>query len=398
VIDDHRGPRILTQIADPAQPFDGPALRFGIKRVVQRSSEEDEADRHNCRVSTSSRGHVGDPGAGQLPPDAGIDSHHADIIVQVTLFLREADVRTLLTMEDAIGALESAFRDWAEGRADNQPRRRVRAGVFLATMSAALPARGIVGLKAYTSGKDGTRFWVHLYDAATGHPRAVIEADHLGRLRTGAASGLATRYLAHEAASVVALFGAGTQALTQALAMLAVRPIKEIRVVNRNPDRRKAFVDELRHVWSAGQIRETASARDALSGAHVVTTVTSGGSPLFPGTWLEAGQHVNAVGSNWPNRREIDSLAVSRADPIVADDVEAGRVEAGELVLAAADGSLDWTRVASLRDVVAGRVSRSSPDQISLFKSVGLALEDVAVAATILRRAEERGLGEPIPV
>ncbi len=398
MIDDYCRPWVLAQIADPAQPLDGPALGLGIERVVQRPSEEDETDRHDCRFSTSSRSQMADPGAGQDPPETGIDSHHADIIVQVTLLLRETHVRTLLTMEDAIGALEFAFREWAEGRADNQPRRRVRAGVFLATMSAALPARGIVGLKAYTSGKDGTRFWVHLFDATTGHPQAVIEADHLGRLRTGAASGLATRYLAREEASVVALFGAGAQALTQALAIVAVRPIKEIRVVNRNPDRRKAFVDELRHAWSAGRIRETVSARDAISGAHVVTTVTSGGSPLFPGTWLEAGQHVNVVGSNWPNRRELDSTAISRADPIVADDLEAAQVEAGDLIMAVADGSLDWTRVASLRDVVAGRVSRSNPDQISLFKSVGLALEDLAVAGTILQRAEERGLGETIPV
>ena len=318
--------------------------------------------------------------------------------MHVTLLLREADVRALLTIGDAVAALEFAFREWAEGRADNQPRRRVRAGVFLATMSAALPAAGVVGLKTYTSGKSGTRFWVLLFDATSGQPRAIIEGDHLGRLRTGAASGLATRYLAPQHASRVALFGAGTQALTQALALIAVRPVREIRVVSRDPNRRSAFVRELRQAWPDGKILEASSVREALSGAHIVTTITSSGDPLFPGAWLEPGQHINAAGSNWPNRREIDGQAVARAQPVVADDVEAARVEAGDLLLAERDGCLDWETVTSLRDVVTAKAARSSPDQITLFKSVGLALEDLAAAATVLQRAEERGLGESIPV
>ncbi len=316
----------------------------------------------------------------------------------MSLLLRESDVGALLTMPDAIAALESAFREWADGRAENQPRRRVRGGVFLAVMSAALPARDLVGFKAYTSGKGGTRFWVYLFESTSGRPRAVIEADQLGRMRTGAASGLATRYLAVPDATVLALFGTGTQALTQVLGIAAVRPLREVRVVSRNAEKRSQFIAELRRFLPQPEIREVASPREAIEGAQIITTITSAADPLFPGAWLEPGQHVNAVGSNWPNRREIDGDAVARAHPVVADDAAAARVEAGDLLLAEAEGRLEWTAVRSLREVVSGSVTRLEPQAISLFKSVGLALEDLAVAARIVERAEERGLGERIPL
>jgi len=341
---------------------------------------------------------MGDPRAAQRGPDTGGHGGHADIIQQVTLLLRENDVRALVTMGDVIDALESAFREWDAGRADNQPRRRVRGGVFLATMSAALPAEGLIGLKAYTAGAGGTRFWVHLYDAASGKARAVVEADYLGRLRTGAASGIATRYLARPQAAVLTLFGAGTQALTQVLAVAAVRPLREVRVVTRNPVRRDAFMAELRSAWNGAEVRPVDSPQEALGGADVVTTITSAAAPLFPGTWLEPGQHVNAAGSNWPTRRELDADAVAVASPLVADDVAAARVEAGDLLLAEAEGRLRWSDVRSLREVVAGRVARTDDQAVSLFKSVGLALEDVAAAALVLKRAEQQGVGERIPL
>lgn len=127
------------------------------------------------------------------------------------LLLREAEVRTLITVGEAIDVLDAAFRDWAAGRADNQPRRRVAAGVVLATMSAALPTRGVLGFKAYTAGRHGARFWTRLFDTGSGELVAILEGDHLGRVRTGATSGLATRYLARPDASRLTIFGAGTQ-------------------------------------------------------------------------------------------------------------------------------------------------------------------------------------------
>jgi ornithine cyclodeaminase/alanine dehydrogenase-like protein (mu-crystallin family) len=314
----------------------------------------------------------------------------------MTLLLREADVQRLLRIEDVIEALDAAFGQWAAGKADNQPRRRVRGETVLATMSAALPERGLIGFKAYTAGTEGVRFWVHLFDSKAGRPLAVIEADHLGRLRTGAASGLATRYLARDDARILAQLGTGTQALTQALGVIAVRPIEEVRVVGRDADRRHRFAEALRAEWQRGSITELDDARGAIPGADIVTTITSAAEPVIEGGRLEPGQHLNVAGSNQPRRREVDTETVARAALIVADDAEAARVEAGDLLLAEAEGRLQWERVRSLREVVSGKAGRRSGEDITLFKSVGLAIEDLAAAALVLDRAQAADAGEKI--
>ncbi len=312
----------------------------------------------------------------------------------MVLLLREADVRPLITVAEAIDLLDAAFRDWAAGGADNQPRRRVAGGVVLATMSAALPTRGIIGFKAYTHHRHDARFWVQLFDASSGELVGIVEGDHLGRVRTGAASGLATRYLARPDARRLTIFGAGTQALTQVLAIASVRPLQEVRVLSRDPGRRERLLTDL----AANGIRATAGGdpREAVEAADIITTITSAGSPLFPGAWLRPGQHLNVAGSNWPQRREVDGETVSRAGLVVADDASAARVEAGDLLLAEADGMLDWARVHSLREVIVGTAKRSDPQEITLFKSVGLALEDIALGATVLERARSRGIGEHV--
>jgi alanine dehydrogenase len=314
------------------------------------------------------------------------------------LFLREADVKAVLTMELALAALDSAFREWAAGGAQNQPRRRVAGGATLATMSAALPAKGLMGFKAYTHSKAGARFWVCLFDAGDGRPRAVIEADWLGRIRTGAASGLATRYLARPEAGVLTVVGAGGQALTQVLAVAAVRTLREVRVFSRNPAHRDAFAEELKVALSGAiAIRAASNLRDAVDGADILTTITPAARPIFPGEWLAAGQHLNVCGSNFPDRREVDSRTVARADLVVADDIEAARLEAGDLLLAEREGQLSWARVHSLREVVAGSTGSRQPSDVTLFKSVGLAIEDVAAGAAVLELAEAQGVGQRLP-
>jgi len=314
----------------------------------------------------------------------------------MTIFLREADVKALLTMDATMTALESAFRDWAAGKAMNQPRRRVAAGAVLATMSAALPSSGLMGFKGYTHGPNGARFWLALFDASDGRPRALMEADWLGQLRTGAASGLATKYLARPDASVFTIIGAGHQALTQALAVASVRPLREVRVFSRDPGRRAAFAEQLGATIDV-PVRPLAGLRDALDGAEIVTTITWAGQPIFPGEWLQAGQHLNVCGSNIPDRREVDARTIARADLLVADDVDAARVEAGDLILAEREGQLSWGRVRSLRDVIAGATGHRQPSDVTLFKSVGLALEDVAAGAVVLQQAEARGVGLRLP-
>jgi len=316
----------------------------------------------------------------------------------VALFLREADVKALLTMDRTLAALEAAFREWASMRAANQPRRRVAAGAVLATMSAALPSQGLMGFKAYTHSKAGARFWVCLFDAADGRPRAVMEADWLGRMRTGAASGLATRYLARREASVLTIIGAGSQALTQVLAVAAVRSLREVRVVGRDPAHRDALVVLLKDALPGTiAINPSRGMREAVEGADILTTITSAAHPIFPGEWVQAGQHLNVCGSNIPDRREIDARVVARADLVVADDAEAARLEAGDLLLAEREGQLNWGRVHSLRDVLAGSTGNRQPADVTLFKSVGLAIEDVAAGAAVLELAQSRGVGQQLP-
>ena len=307
-------------------------------------------------------------------------------------------MKSLLTMDMTLSALDAAFREWAAGRAANQPRRRVAGGAVLATMSAVLPSKGLMGFKAYTHSKAGGRFWVCLFHASDGRPRAVIEADWLGRMRTGAVSGLATKYLARQDAAILTMIGAGTQALTQVLAVATVRTLREIRVFSRDPAHRHAFVQQLTaSLPGAGGLHAAGSLPEAVDGAEILTTITTAARPLFPGEWLQAGVHLNVCGSNYPDRREVDGRTVARADIVVADDADAARVEAGDLVLAEREGQLNWARVHSLRDVVAGSTGGRRPSDVTLFKSVGLALEDVAAGAAVLEVAEARGLGQRLP-
>jgi ornithine cyclodeaminase/alanine dehydrogenase-like protein (mu-crystallin family) len=314
------------------------------------------------------------------------------------LFLREAEVRALLTMDMTLAALDAAFREWAAGRAANQPRRRVAAGAVLATMSATLPSKGLMGFKAYTHSPAGARFWVCLFDAADGRPRAVMEGDWLGRMRTGAVSGLATKYLARPESSVFTVIGAGSQALTQVLAVVAVRPIREVRIVSRNPAHRDALVQQLKGSLSGGPgVVGAGSLAEAVDGSDIVTTITTASRPIFPGEWLQAGVHLNVCGSNYPDRREVDSRTVARADLLVADDIEAARLEAGDLLLAEHEGRLNWARVHSLRDVVAGSTGGRQASDVTLFKSVGLAIEDVAAGAAVLELATAKSVGQQLP-
>ena len=147
----------------------------------------------------------------------------------------------------------------------------------------------------------------------------------------------------------------------------------------------------------AGGIRAAGGLPEAVDGAEILTTITTAARPVFPGEWLKAGVHLNVCGSNYPDRREVDGRTVARADVVVADDADAARVEAGDLLLAQREGQLSWARVHSLRDVVADSTGGRQPSDVTLFKSVGLALEDVAAGAAVLELAEARGLGQRLP-
>ncbi len=302
--------------------------------------------------------------------------------------LTESDVQRLLAppqgMDKVITLLEQSFFSWASGTALNEPRRRVRIprGAVLHMMGAADIHTGYMGAKIYSSSKDGATFFVLLFDSDTGKPLAQIEADYLGQMRTGAATGLATQYMAREDAGVLGVIGAGGQAWTQVLAISRVRTLRDVRVYCRTAERREAFASRVNRELGLNA-RAVASGQEAVAGADIVVTATTSSQPVLLGEWLDKGLHVNAIGGNAANRRELDDAAVSRVARIVVDSLEQSRLESGELIAVPR-----WQEAIELSQVVAGkRPGRASTSEITLFKSNGIALEDVAVAGWLYQQA-----------
>lgn len=315
--------------------------------------------------------------------------------------LQEADVRRLLTMDEALKVLEDAFRAVARGEAMNIPRQRgALHGITMNTMGAISTALDAAGVKCYPVVRQditvGSSFTFLVYRISTGALVGVMEANALSQIRTGAASGLATQYLAREDSRVMTLFGAGWQAETQLEAIARVLPkLERVNVVGRSPERVRQFCD----LMSNRVNLELSVGRDpqaAVMEAHVVTTITGSREPVFDGRWLRPGVHINAAGSNYAEKRELDAIAVQRADRIIVDDLPLARVESGDLLGA---DVLDWSTVQPLSDLVAGTVpGRTSRNEITLFESHGLALEDLAAACRVLDLAHEHGIGMDIPI
>lgn len=314
------------------------------------------------------------------------------------IYLTEDDVSWLLDMDAAIDCVEEAFRQLADGKAENQPRRRSSgAGATLHVLSAAADYLGFVGYKSYATTKSGARFQFMLSDAKTAQPVALIEANLMGQIRTGAATGVATKYMARPDATVVGCFGTGFQARAQLKAVCSVRRIERIDVYGRDGNRRSAFADEVSELCGVPAIA-VHTPEAAASEKDIVICATTSKVPVFDGHALDEGVHVCAVGSNYLSKAEIDVTTIRRADHIVCDSLEACQLEAGDFVPALEDGSLDWPRVHELSDVVVDReTGRAHPEDITLFKSVGLGIEDLAVAVRIFQRAREEGVGRPLP-
>ncbi|HXT60735.1 MAG TPA: ornithine cyclodeaminase family protein [Pirellulales bacterium] len=314
------------------------------------------------------------------------------------IYLTEADVTQLLDMSVTIDAVEEAFRRLAAGEASNVPRQRAQSqGIVLHSMSAAAPWLGLAGWKCYTTTRGGARFLVGLYDSETGELAALVEADRLGQLRTGAATAVAAEWMASLGAAEVGLFGTGHQAQTQLAAIVAARPIKHAYVYSRNEERRARFAERM-SAELAIDITPVDRPQEAAEDLPIVITATKSAEPVFDGSWLAEGAFVAAVGSNWLSRAEIDVKTIRRADNIVCDSVAACRHEAGDFTEALEKGVFDWSRAVELSDVVAGRAAgRSGPESITFFKSVGLAIEDVALGGKLLQLAREKGIGQALP-
>ena len=318
----------------------------------------------------------------------------------MALFLNEQEVAQLLPMDECIKVLEGAFGHAGDGKVDNKARSRIRMpGGFFHFMAAADAGQGVFGYKAYPSfaGPGGSKMMVMLYDYESGALLACMEAGRMGQIRTGAASGLATRYMARCGATTVAVIGSGFQARTQLEAVCAVREISRARVFSRRQERREEFATRSSERLGV-EVKAVESAQECVEGADIVITITSARDPVALGEWIAPGAHINAAGGNHWLRREVDEAAVLRSEVIVVDDLEQAKIECGDLMWLEARGSFRWDMAHELKDVIAGRVpGRVTQDGVTLFESMGVALEDIAAADLVYRKAKEQGIGQELP-
>ncbi len=301
------------------------------------------------------------------------------------IHITEEQVREALPMSKAIELVEEALRRLDGNKVVNHPRRRVvmENRTVLHYMAAGDNESGYLGTKVYATSRHGAHFMVLLFEAASSTLLATIEANALGQIRTGAASGVATRHMARKDAATLAMIGSGYQAETQLEAVANVRELSGVKVYSRSPERRAAFADKMAaRLQLDVEPAETAAA--AIAGAAIISTVTNAREPVLEGSQLAPGCHINAAGSNHAKRREIDAETVERAAIIAADSLEQAQMEAGDLIGAAEEGRLDWSRVHELSSIVAGHTAgRTDASNITLFESQGLAVEDIAVAGYV---------------
>jgi ornithine cyclodeaminase/alanine dehydrogenase len=327
------------------------------------------------------------------------------------LILTRHDVETLLTMPDAIEAVEAGFRQLAVGAVEMPQRLATtiapHSGIHLSMPAfvAGDPATddpGTLTVKVVTVYNDNRAKYelptIHavllLHDARTGRPLALMDAEHLTAMRTGAVSGVATRYMARPDASVVTIFGAGAQAGPQLLAMAAVRPIRQVHVVALGDTR--DFCARMAEQLGV-PVTAAVDTRAAVEAADLICTATNSPTPLFDGVWLRFGTHINAIGAYTKTMRELDSEVVRRSR-VVVDRRQAAQVEAGDIVIPTQEGVIGADHiVGELAEIVTGVVpGRTAAHEITLFKSVGLALQDAVTAALVYRRAVAQGRGQEV--
>lgn len=313
------------------------------------------------------------------------------------LYLTEQDVRSVLTMGDAIALVEQGLRDLAGQGAVDIPRQRTRTALgTLSILQGAAPSAGVAGYKAYYSTPHGSRSHIYLYHATSGDPLALIEANGFNVVRTGAATGVATRYLARGDSTIVGQIGAGRIGAGQLEAVCAVRAIRRARVYARTRDKLEAFCREMSERLDV-EVLPADSGEAAVRGAHIINVITKSATPVLSGAWLEPGQHINAAGSNLLTRLELDADAVRRCDIVVVDSRETARRESGDLLPLVESGKLRWETLPELGEImVATRSGRVDHQQVTLYESHGMAIEDLYVAAKVLALAEAQGLGRDL--
>jgi alanine dehydrogenase len=319
----------------------------------------------------------------------------------MVVFLSESDVQAAITMSEAVTIVERAFHDYALGQATLLPRVSQtlpgNAGMFR-ILAATLPTQRMFGLKTLT-GFPGRRlekevyFAILLFEMGSGALRAVISSNYLTGLRTGAASGVAAKYLACENADSLGVIGAGIQAWFQVEALCTVRRIKRVKIFSRDRSKAEAFAVRVREKLGIDACA-VSGAHEAVRASALVVTATTASAPVIEGEWLDEGTHVSGVGANTRTKRELDAACFKRAR-VVADSREQAIEESGDLREAIESGAVTADHIyAELGELAAGsKEGRSSSKEITIFKSVGVALQDIAVAVSLFENAVRLGLG-----
>jgi ornithine cyclodeaminase/alanine dehydrogenase-like protein (mu-crystallin family) len=317
----------------------------------------------------------------------------------MTLFLTEDQVDELLHVKDTMDIIEQSILDQGRKIAINKPRTYVKTEhVGLAMLQASVPGINRVGFKTYTTCPEGVRFWVMLFDGRAGSLDAIIEAENLSTIRTGAASGVATKYLARQDASTVAILGTGYQAASQLEAVCAARPIKKVLAWSRTPENVRKFCEKMTPRVGI-PVEPAATAKEAVADADVIVTITSSKTPILMGDWIKPGAHINLAGAMKPTSREIDDRTLARASVMTVDDWKQAHGEAGEFIEGVANGVMTWDQVKELGDVMAGNEpGRKSDQDITLFKSHGIGIWDVAAGQRVLEIALKRKVGTVLPI
>lgn len=314
------------------------------------------------------------------------------------IFLSEQDVTELITMDDALEAVEMALAGQGNGTVRNAIRSRATlAGMNLNILGGAVGPADSLGAKIYVTGGGSAKFWMLLFDAH-GNCDSIMEADRMGQLRTGAASGISARHLARKNSRVLGLIGSGYQAWTQAEAIVRSTDIETLQVFSRNHSNAEDFAKRFASTFSVdAQAKRTLD--DAVKGADIVATMTSSKVALIEGRHVQPGTHYVFAGSNNPDNREASGEVLASADLLVTDDWDQAHIEGGTLRHAVAEGAITWDGVGLLGDVVAGKqLGRTDDAQVTVFVSQGVGSWDTALARTIFRKAVNKDVGMTLPI
>lgn len=315
------------------------------------------------------------------------------------IYIDEATASKILNMDNALNLVEESFTTYAQGKSFNMTRQRmrIRKGA-LHMLPGAVPYKNVIGFKAYTSFRAGLIFKVHLYDAENGNPLAIVDANEIGRLRTGAATGIATKYMAKKESNTAFIFGGGFQAEAQLEAVYKTSNIKKAFVTTRKIENAQAFADKMSKSLGI-EIIPTQNIENDLPQADIIITITTAVKPLFEHTMLNPnGVHINGAGSNALIRAEVPEKTIEAAEVLAVDSKDVAAIECGDILPSLEKGRLHWNEIVELGEITAGfRPGRVTENGITIFQSQGMGLQDIMCAEFIYRKAAAENLGKILP-